>query len=189
MPAHAASLAASDLVLDALRVADGRMDMLHAVAALDLPDAWIAAGVVRNAVWDALHGYARSTPLTDVDVIWFDPTRRQGDIDVALEQRLRADLGGVAWSVKNQARMHARNGDAPYRDCADAMLAWPETATAIAARLGRDGGIELAAALGFGDLVSLVVRPTPRFAGTAMFRQRVATKRWLETWPKLRLVE
>jgi hypothetical protein len=181
--------AASDLVCDALRLGDRRMDMLHAVAELDLPDAWIAAGAVRNAVWDRLHGYAASTPLTDVDVIWFDPARADRALDADLEHRLAAHQPGVNWSVKNQARMHARNGDAPYRDCLDAMRAWPETATAIAARPGADGRIELAAAYGFGDLVSLLLRPTPRFAGSAAFYNRLAAKRWLDIWPNLRLAE
>lgn len=31
--------------------------------------------------------------------------------------------------VKNQARMHLRNGDRPYQSATDAMRYWPETAT------------------------------------------------------------
>ena len=178
-----------DLIRDSLRDAGGRTEMLRAVAELDLPDAWIAAGAVRNAVWDRLHGYLQSTPLTDVDVIWFDPSRTGRGVDAELEHRLAESLPGVNWSVKNQARMHLRNSDPPYRDCLDAMRVWPETATGIAARLGPRGAIELCAAHGYQDLLALVVRPTPRFAGNPAFRARVEAKRWLEIWPRLRLVE
>jgi hypothetical protein len=164
------------------------MDMLEALADLDLPDAWIAAGAVRNATWDRLHEYPTSTPLADVDVIWFDPRRASRGVDVELEHRLGQRLAGVTWSVKNQARMHRRNGDLPYRDCLDAMGRWPETATGIAARVGPRGAIELSAAFGFDDLLLLRLRPTPRFAADPAFRKRVESKRWLALWPKLRLV-
>ncbi len=159
--------------------------MLRAVASLGLPDCWIAAGAVRNAVWDVLHGYAWSTPLVDVDVIWFDAARADPAQDRALEVRLSAMVPGVDWSVKNQARMHARNGHAPYADCRDAMRFWPETATGIAARLTGGGEMEVQSAFGLDDLVHLLLRPS----GTeALFQERVAAKRWLEIWPKLRVV-
>jgi hypothetical protein len=178
----------ADLVRDWLRAAEGRMEMLEALADLDLPDAWIAAGAVRNAAWDRLHQFPTPTPLADVDVIWFDPGRANRRVDVELEHRLGQRLIGVTWSVKNQARMHRRNGDPPYRDCLDAMRGWPETATGIAARLGPRGAIELSAAFGFDDLLSLRLRPTPRFFANPAFRKRVESKRWLALWPKLRLV-
>lgn len=188
MPAgHRGERAAVSLVTDALTAASGRCDMLRAVAELDLPDAWIAAGAVRNAVWDRLHGYADSTPLADVDVIWFDAARTDRGLDTELENRLAGRMADVNWSVKNQARMHIRNGDPPYRDSLDAMRFWPETATCVAARLGGNTGIELATAYGCDDLVSLILRPTPRFAGSEAFRTRVGGKRWLAIWPRLRL--
>ncbi|MRE47150.1 hypothetical protein GII66_24395, partial [Escherichia coli] len=49
-----------------------------------------------------------------------------------LEDRLRQQLPSLDWSVKNQARMHQRNGDYPYTSTRNALLHWPETATAIA---------------------------------------------------------
>jgi hypothetical protein len=44
-------------------------------------------------------------------------------VDWELEHRLGQRVAGVTWSVKNQARLHRRNGDPPYRDCLDAMRA------------------------------------------------------------------
>jgi hypothetical protein len=163
------------------------MAMLRALARLALPDAWIAAGAVRNAVWDGLHGLERSTPLTDVDVIWFDAMHASEVQDRRLQRRLCATLPDVTWSVKNQARMHRRNDDPPYADCLDAMRHWPETATCIAARLAPDNSIELCAAYGFADLLGCVLRPTPWFAGKrlAVFQQRIVSKRWQSIWPRL----
>jgi hypothetical protein len=163
------------------------MAMLRTLASLDLPDAWIAAGAVRNAVWDALHGHAHATPLADVDVIWFDAAHAGAALDRRLERQLRDLSPGVRWSVKNRARMHRRNGDPRYADCLDAMRHWPETATCIAARLAHDGTIALCAPYGFDDLLGCVLRPTPYFASdrVAVFHDRVTTKRWQQTWPRL----
>ena len=58
-PAQAAQAAR----LRALLLADARRPaLLRAVAALALPDCWIAAGFVRNAVWDHLAGARRPRP-------------------------------------------------------------------------------------------------------------------------------
>jgi hypothetical protein len=43
---------------------------LKAVEALNLPDCWIGAGFIRNAVWDALHG--RPWCASYGDVVYFD---------------------------------------------------------------------------------------------------------------------
>jgi uncharacterized protein len=171
----------------ALLSAHAHMAMLRALAHLDLPDAWIAAGAVRNAVWDALHAYTDTTPLDDVDMIWFDASRADEAQDRRLEHRLGELLPGPPWSVKNQARMHLRNGDAPYMNCLEAMRCWPETATCVAARLARDGTIELSAPYGFDDLLGCVLRPTPHFASCriAVFRERIGRKRWRQIWPLL----
>ena len=175
-------------VLSALMAAEGRMAMLRAVASLRLPDAWVAAGAVRNAVWDSLHLYRTSTPLNDIDVVWFDPDDVQPPRDRELEAALSRLMPNATWSVKNQARMHIRNGHPPYRDCLDAMRFWPETATAVAARLGVDGVVELQAAFGLDDLLALILRPTLPDTPNAPFRERVETKGWLRTWPKLTVV-
>ncbi|MEH3047084.1 nucleotidyltransferase family protein [Sphingomonas adhaesiva] len=168
---------------------DARMAALSAVRALALRDGWIGAGFVRDAIWDRLHGRPPMLPGGDVDVLWHDPSRADAVVDRAWERALRGRLPGYDWSVKNQARMHARNGDAPYADVAAAMRAWPETATAVAVRLEADGAIGVNAPLGLDDLFAPVLRPTPHFAAEkrAIFDERVATKRWLVRYPLLRI--
>ena len=48
-----------------------RMDCLRALSALNLPQGYLGAGFVRNAIWDDLHNKARPTPLNDIDVVYF----------------------------------------------------------------------------------------------------------------------
>lgn len=167
-----------------LRADPLRWQLLSLVAALDLPDCWVGAGFVRSAVWDYLHGRAPAPPAGDIDVVWHDPARADASTDRGIEAALRAAGPSAAWSVKNQARMHLRHGDAPYTSVAEAMRAWPETATAVAVRRRGAEGCEVVAPFGLGDLMGLALRPTPRFAGErrAVFEERARDKGWLARW-------
>lgn len=163
--------------------------LLGLVELLALPDGWIGAGFVRNAVWDVLHGRAPDPRRQgDIDVVFFDPDDTREVRDGGLEQRLRHLDPTMAWSVKNQARMHSRNGDRPYRSTEDAIAHWPETATAVAARLVR-GHVEVIAPHGVGDLFDLVMRPTPAFRNKMdIYRKRLLEKDWPSRWPRLTIL-
>jgi hypothetical protein len=165
------------------------MAQLEAVRGLALPDAWIAAGFVRNRVWDRLSGIWPPRPIDDVDVVYFDVADPEGAGEAIHEAALSQRLPGVPWQVRNQARMHRRKGDAPYRDTAHSMLHWLETATAIGVRLDAAGRLEVLAPYGVADLLDLVCRPTNagcRWA--AEYRARVTGKAWQSRWPRLLVI-
>jgi len=163
--------------------------LLH-VESLGLPDGWIGAGLIRNAVWDALHGRpVQASRLDDVDVVYFDAADASEARDAALECRLEALAPDMIWQVRNQARMHRRNADAPYRNTHEAIAHWPETATAIAARTVQ-GKVEVIAPYGIDDLANLIVRLTPAFAHKReIYRKRLASKDWAKRWPRLTFEE
>jgi len=171
-----------------IRADPARMRLLALVRAHGPPGAWIAAGTLREAVWDDRHGRPPRPPEGDVDVVWFD--RRAGVAEDRRFERCLADAApAVHWSVKNQARMHARNGDPPYASLSDALRCWPEPATAVAARLDAEDAILVLAPFGLAELFDLVVGPTPHFAGSrrAAHEARVRDKGWLARWPRLSL--
>jgi hypothetical protein len=140
-------------------------------------------------VWDHLHGYETRRPSGDVDVVWFSPAYTAAEVDRGIEDALRSRFPGLAWSVKNQARMHLRNGDDPYVSVADAIRHWPETATAVAVRWA-DGRVEINAPLGLDDLFALRLRPTRAFAADKwpIFRDRISAKRWTDRYPLLSIL-
>lgn len=165
------------------------VELLEAVERLGLPDSWIGAGFIRNSVWDALSGNIDPLPLNDVDVIYFDGHDTSKDRDALIEASLSQTNPGIPWSVTNQARMHRRNGDAPYLDTADAIRHWPETATAVAAR-SINGRVELLVPFGVDDLVGMVIRPTLAFAERLeIVRERIAAKGWFTRWPGLKVLD
>ncbi|MET8044359.1 nucleotidyltransferase family protein [Micromonospora sp. NPDC005215] len=166
----------------------GAMRVLRAVADLGLPDWWIGAGFVRNRVWDAISGLPVS-PERDVDVAYFDPDKLDPREDARAEAHAIVALPEVPWEIRNQARMHLRNGDEPYMSALDAISRWPETATCVAVTL-RNDSVRLVSSHGLTDLVGMVVRPSPAMdnaTGRATVQRRVEVKGWLHRWAGLRL--
>lgn len=163
-----------------------RMQALRIAASCNLPDWCLAAGFVRNLVWDQLHGYASSTPLNDLDLIYFCPADCTEQRDRALEQQLIAHTS-LPWSVKNQARMHLRNLDASYQSTADAMSYWVEVETAVGAMLTASGELKIVAPFGLALLFDLSITLNPKKLKLSEFQQRIVDKKWLELWPKLKV--
>ncbi len=173
-----------------LIAADGQaMVILRAVRELGLKDWAIGAGFVRNRVWDWLSGHRERTPFADIDVLYHDPSDIRVEGEKQMEQRLQAAMPGVPpWSVKNQARMHLRNGDPPYASTEDALRFWLETPTCVAVRLEGDDRLTLLAPHGLEDLFALAVRPTA--SGRRQrdaYRRRMREKNWTARWPRLRI--
>lgn len=164
------------------------LDVLHAAKELNLNDWMIGAGFVRNAVWDHLHGNDRLTPLSDIDVIYFDNTRTAASDDQEYENQLSIIMPDVRWSIRNQARMHMRNGDQPYSSSRDAIAHWLETPTCVAVTLMDEGDLRLIAPHGVDDLLSLNVRATSSgIRKTDIYTKRIRAKNWVRTWPKLKI--
>lgn len=166
------------------------MEQLRAVRTLALPDWCIAAGFVRNRVWDRLHGIVPARPPADIDVLYFDA----GDLSKVAEARHEAQLAAampeLPWQVRNQARMHLSKGLPPHKCTADSMTYWLETVTAVGVRLEADDSLTVIAPFGIDDLVRLRCRPTA-FGRTRRheYESRIAQKRWRELWPKVRFLD
>ena len=178
---------AGEALIHLIRSDPWRLSALRCLRDVAGVEAWIAAGFVRNLVWDRLQGLD-AAPLDDVDVLtwWPDDTGREAEI--AVEWALHRRLPDVPWSVRNQARMHLRNGDDAYSDLADAMAHWLETATGVAVCLDADGCLQLLAAYGLDDLMGGVLRPTSTGAmRRSQLDERIERKGWLRRWPHVKL--
>ncbi|RXJ04257.1 nucleotidyltransferase family protein [Anaerobacillus alkaliphilus] len=165
------------------------MELLRVVNELNLPDWWISAGFIRSKIWDTLHGFTERTPLPDIDVIYFDTSNLDEQVEKQFEAKLDNILPGVGWSVKNQARMHKINQLPPYQSAVDGIAHFPETVTALGVALNSDNQVVFTAPYGIKDVVSLNVKPSPPFQQDLLevYQQRVTQKKWSSTWPKLQI--
>ena len=167
---------------------DWMMNVLETVQMLKLSDWWICAGFLRSKIWDTLHDFAERTPLTDVDVIYFDSSTVSEKAEKILEENLSIRMPHVPWSVKKQARMHVINGFSPYISAEDGIAHFPETVTAIGVKLNVNKQVVLTAPYGIEDVVQMVVNPTPYFKCELYekYQERVKKKNWSQTWNKVK---
>lgn len=186
---HATEAALRQKLIEIMAGTPGTLQDLEQVKALGLNDWYIAAGYVRNRVWDHLHGIDGEPALADVDVIHFDATDLCEETDRMCEAALRAARPDRNWSVKNQARMHVRNHHEPYVDVADAMKRWPETATAVGITLTDEGNLDVIAPHGLADLFALVLRQSPCCGNQTLFLERIRTKKWKDRWHRLQIID
>jgi uncharacterized protein len=162
------------------------MDLLRAVRRIHLQKWCIAAGVIRNKVWDHLHGYSERTLPADIDVLFFDRSRTDATDEAEVESRLSAIVPGVRWEAVNQATVHLYTKDSPYESIEQAMSRWADPVTAVGVHLTDEEQLVILAPFGLRDLFGLVVRPNLVAPGAAaVYRERMTTKRWTERWPKL----
>ncbi len=175
-----------DKIVELIKQDPIRVEALNCVSELGLPQCYIAAGFVRNLVWDALHDFKVFTPLNDVDVIYFDPAESNPNAYLAYESQLRDRMPQLSWQVRNQAKMHERNDDNPYKSSVDAMSYWPEKETAVTIRQSGPNQYECVAAFGFESLFSYWVTHNPKRLRET-FENRVNSKTWLVRWPSLRI--
>jgi uncharacterized protein len=170
------------------------MDALAAVRQLDLAKWCIGAGAIRNLVWDHLHNKSSPSPLADVDVAYFDASDISLQRDQGLQARLQAQDASVPWEVTNQAGVHQWFAEhfghsvEPLLSLEEAIASWPEFATAVGITLGPDNSLRVIAPHGLEDLFAMVVRRNPTRVSLETYRLRVAQKRYLERWSKVRIV-
>lgn len=159
------------------------------------PSGWyIGAGVIRNLVWDHLHGFTTPTPPRDVDLIYHDPTEDHETAEKEHEDRLTSIAPGYLWEVKNQATVHfwyaSKFGHAitPIASVSEAVGRFPETCTSVAVTLDADGRLDVLAPCGLADLFGLVLRRNPAQVTYDLFLSRLRDKRIQERWPNVTVV-
>ncbi|WP_155668167.1 nucleotidyltransferase family protein [Ornithinibacillus caprae] len=162
------------------------LSILQVVENLNLNDAWVCAGLIRNKVWDILHN--TTTPINDIDVIYYDTSETSLEKEKRLETKLGGLLPNQPWSVKNQARMHLKSGFDSFNSSYDGVAHFPETPTAIAVKLCNEK-LEIMAPYGLKDLFELKVKPTPFYQKNSEFYsiylERIKRKKWDDIWSSL----
>jgi hypothetical protein len=175
-----------DRIVELIESDEIRRTALKCVRLLDLPECYIAAGFVRNLVWDNLHGKSEPTPLNDIDVIYFDLYESEPNKYIEHESKLAELFPQLNWQVRNQALMHLRNNDEPYSSSLDAISYWPEKETAVAIRQLSNGNFDCISAFGFESLFNLQVTYNPKRL-RSVFDQRIKSKGWLSKWCNLKV--
>jgi hypothetical protein len=167
-------------------------EILRRLPQLGLPQCYLVAGCLFQAVWNARCGRSPESSVKDYDVFYFDDSDLSYEAEDAVIQRaadLFADIG-VTVEVKNQARVHLWyrqrfGGDYPRlhsaQDGIDRYLI-PCTCVGIEAETG-----ELYAPYGLSELWHGILRMNPVHPDLVRFREKAQSYR--ARWPWLTIVE
>ena len=165
------------------------MTALRDVRGLYLPDWYIAAGAVRNTVWNSLHGRPGVENLKDIDVVYFDASDIEGKVGKEAEAFLKAK-NPLPWEVVNQATAHLFNKRKQVYSSSESIAYWSETPTCVGVRMNEDDSLEICAPHGLYDLMNLIVRPIPEpYQNLTLYGHRIEQKQWEKTWPKLKILK
>lgn len=62
-----------EAIVEQIQADPEMMKVLTIIRDLDLADAWLAAGAVRNFIWNQLSGKPGFDATTDMDLVFYDP--------------------------------------------------------------------------------------------------------------------
>ncbi|WP_311407467.1 nucleotidyltransferase family protein [Liquorilactobacillus uvarum] len=172
----------------------GNKDIVHIlkiIRKLNLKQGVLAAGSIRNSIWQTLSNQSVSLQ-SDVDLVYFDPSKPQ-EYDFLVEQQLLKNYPEYNWQVKNEVYMHNYDfkNQQPFKSIEDAIAHFVETSTCIGAYLDTNGILKLITPYGVDDLVNFICRPVPAFSGDQqhinIFKKRIQRKNWVEKYPQLKI--
>jgi uncharacterized protein len=170
------------------------MNVLRIARSADLPNWYIGAGLVRNAVWDYLHDAPGKTPIRDIDFIYFSCEKID---ESGIRESLSQALPDVEWDLKNSAFVHEwyqlKKGimRPPLHSTEEDINGWPEIASCIGIQLTLADQILIYAPYGIDDLMDMVFRRNknnPYSVTPEIFQQRVIDKHIMERWPKATII-
>lgn len=161
---------------------------------ISLPDCWLAAGAIAQTVWNDAFNLAANHGLSDIDLVYFDPTDLSEDGEAKQAARIRREFAhlGSKIDVKNEARVHLWYAQkfgheiAPYISTPHAIATFPTTATAIGIQPVASG-LSISAPFGLSDLLGTIVRPNKTQITRATYEAKIA--RWKPLWPCLEIIE
>lgn len=174
-------------------------EILRRLPRLALPDCWLVAGCLFQAVWNLRSGRPAGTNVKDYDIFYFDASDTSYEAEdrmIRAAARLFADLiaRGTVIEVRNQARVHLwypQRFGAPYPALAcaeDGIARFLVAGTCVGVQPAADGGVaRVSAPHGLSDMALGLLRPGPLLRNPARYAEKVASYR--ARWPWLQIID
>ncbi len=165
---------------------------LEIIPQLNLPDWYVAGGVVSQTVWNYYHGYDLNSHIKDIDLVYFDKdtSYEAEDKFIKKAEKLFAEIP-IEVEVRNQARVHlwyksAKPNIEPYQSTQQGIASWLTKVTCIGINT-ENNKFNIYAPYGLDDLFDLIVRPNKIRGNKQDYDNK--TNRWRKVWPKLTIID
>lgn len=171
---------------------DSLKKALEITPQLNLPDWYIAGGVVSQTVWNYYHGFELNSHIKDIDLVYYDndTSYEAEDKFIQKAEALFADVP-IEVEVRNQARVHlwykgASKNTPPYKSTQEGIASWLTKVTCIGVTT-QDGNFNIYAPYGLDDLFNLIVKPNKVMGNKQAYDEK--TNRWRKVWPNLTIID
>ena len=159
----------------------------------DLENYYIGAGAINQTVFNYYHDFDLEYGIKDFDIIYFDEDTSYEKEDKIINNiiDLIKDID-IEVDIKNEARVHLWYKDKfgfdiqPYTSVEEAISKWGTTVTCIGVRLENDE-LVVFAPYGLNDIFNMVIRPIKENFNKEHYC--IKTERWINHWPKLRVIK
>ena len=167
--------------------------ILRRLPMVSLPDAWLVAGCLFQAVWNNQSDRTACAGVKDYDLFYYDDrdlSWAAEDEAIGFAHAVLTDVP-VTCDIKNQARVHLwyeQRFGSPYlrlqntRGGIDRFLV---AGTCVGLSTNADGTLKLYAPFGLDDIFDGLLRPNPLMPDAAAFLAKAAT--YQARWPHLRI--
>lgn len=175
--------------LTVIRQNTALMEIVTAVAGLQLKNWYVSAGAVFQSYWNYEDGKPLMENVHDIDVTFFDAENADPARDKELESLLTAQFPIYEFDVHNEAHMHTWWGRnlAPYTSAENAMERWIATVHAVGVTVRSDGELRVFAPYGFADIFTRTIRPILHADNSrALYESKV--KKWQARFDKLTVI-
>ena len=165
------------------------IDILKEIRELKLNDWYVAAGSIRNTIWNVLHGFSSNKNLKDIDIVYFDKSNLSKEKEQEIELILKLKNPKFIFFFINQARKHSIHPGLKINSSCESIDYWSETPTCIGVRLEENNKLTICAPHGLHDLMNLIVQPIPKpYQDLELYKKRIEQKKWKNIWPRLKIV-
>jgi hypothetical protein len=181
-----------DLVGAALRNPINRA-ILQRLPLLGVPQAWLVAGCVFQAVWNERLGRTPHSCVKDYDIFYFDDADLSWEAEDEVIRRGRVLFGDLdaLVEIRNQARVHLwypQRFGGPYPALAsaeDGIGRFLVRCTCVGLAPQGDGSLRLHVPYGVDELERGILRPNANAPSLDRFREKAESYR--TRWPFLRI--
>ncbi|KAM5346297.1 hypothetical protein ACJ41O_009302 [Fusarium nematophilum] len=167
------------------------LTVLERAASMKLPGWYLAAGALRQTVWNVVTNQDPEQGIEDYDLVYYNSSDLSWEAEDAIIQAGRSLFADIPIKVeiRNQARVHlwyeSKFGvSIPPYESTEAAISTNNALFGV--RLLDNGEWSVFAPWGFSELFSLVVRPNKHVMKEEVYHKKVA--RWKQFWPGLTVI-
>lgn len=182
-------------IIDILKLNEDLMKVLDYIAKLNLPNFYIASGVIFQTVWNYYDEKPLNNGIKDIDIVYYDTENVSKEYEDMLENNIIKQFKDMNYEfdIHNEARMHLwqkaneNKNIKYYRNSEEAINQWIATVQAVGITKEKES-IKVYAPYGLSDIFSKTIRPIKhKYNSKDLYDRKI--EKWASRFEDLNIIE